>query len=479
MPIFGGTWDADAPPVRSGLFFNVVQEDAPAAAVPADGVVALIGTAEWGPHNEIVTISSEVSAENRFYTSGTLSNSSGLAFRGSGGFGASQVMVYRIVGGNPATATAALDLALGGTGITLTSLYVGTRANGFTATVRENPTDSSYQDVILYEGTTVLETHTFATTDSLTAVAAQITADSEYVAASTTTTGAIDNATGITFSGGSSGDALASGDYDTAMAAFEAIGGQFGVFCVDDYDGLASGVQTSINAWVDRLNEEGSLFMMVVGGAAGETTSTATTRSATIDSENVVNISRDMTVDGTSYSSSELSPLVAGAIAGVNVSRAISMLEVTGATVDNPPTVTEVEALASGGVVSFVASDAATTRMQRGRTTLTTLTSTKGDVFQSILQVRKIHHTLRQLTDVYLAVVGAGLPNNAVGRGEIMGAFKAKLDELTDQAVVNPDWTIGLDTTADNTGETLHVNLVARPAPTVEVVLGTWVVPTA
>ena len=479
MPIFGGTWDASAPPVRSGLFFNVVQDDAPAASVPASGTVALIAQANWGPHNAVTTITTLAQAQRLFGTTGTLATAVGLALDGSGSFGAAAVKVYRIVGDSPAKATAILTKSPSGTGITLTATHFGTRANGFTATVREDPANASNQQIVIYEGATILEIHTYATTDSLASIVAQVNGDSSYVVASTSTTGTLAAASGITFSSGTNGSALSSGNYDTALTAFEAIGGQFSVFCVDDYNGLASGVKTAVATWVNRLNDEGSMFVAVVGGAATESVSTAVSRSASIDSEWIVNVTRDLEIAGTTYSASTLCPLVAGAIAGVGTSRAISLLQVDGATVINPPTVTETETLVSGGVVPFIASDASVTRLQRGRTTLTTLTSTRGDVFQSILQVRKIHETLRQLTDVYIGIVGDGLPNNASGRGQIMGAFKAQLETLAAQGVVNPDWTVELDGTQDNTGETLYINLVARPAPTVEVVLGTWVVPTA
>ena len=479
MPIFGGSWDSSAPPVRSGLFFNVVQGTPTAAPAPAGGVVALVAKADWGPVNTVTAMSTKLAVSTAFGTGQTMATSAALAFRGSNTYGASQVLAYRIVGANSVKASLTLNKTGPVAAIVLSARYQGTRANGFTVTVRDTPADAAKTDIVLYEGSTILETHTYADAATLAAIVVQLNTDSSYFTATTATTGSLLTVTGAAFTSGFNGDALTSTEYGNALSAFEAIGGQFSMFCLDDYIALSDGIKTTIAAWVARLNAEGSLFLAVVGGALAETTTTAKTRSTGLNSEYVVNTTRDLYVDGVLCSSSVLAPLVAGCIAGVGVGRAISLLDLPGCSVDNPPTITEVETLVTGGVIPFIASDAATTRIQRGRTSLVTLTSEKGDVFQSILQVRKIHHTLRALTDVYLTIVGAGVPNNAVGRGEIMGSFKAALLSLSEQGIVNPDWTIALDADQDNSGETLHVNLVARPAPTVEVVLGTWVVPTA
>jgi hypothetical protein len=266
----------------------------------------------------------------------------------------------------------------------------------------------------------------------------------------------------VAFSGGNDGGSLTAQNVSDALAAFEARVSDFGLFAMDDWATYSSEIQTAVRAWTTRVNEEGGLFMLVIGGAASETVATALTRSSDADSDVIVNITRDLSINDTTYSSSKLAPMVAGMIAGRGTSRAISLNPVSVADVVNPPTTTETETLVRGGVIPFVLSDGGITRIQ---------------TFKSILAVRKIHAVLRALTGVYLDVSQLGLLNNDIGQATILGKFQTRLDQLVDQGIANPDYSLILDPDYDNTGETLHLRLVARPAPTVEVVLGTWIIP--
>lgn len=474
MPVYGGIWDAGNPPQRSGLYFNVSEESSPTDLPPADGVVALIAQASWGPVNQIVNITPAGGVSRIFGTAGTAYFAGTKALEG----GASGLMVYRVAGSSHAAAAITLNDASSQGVITLTAKYSGTRGNNFTVTTREDPAASTREQILLYESGSLLETHTFLKADSVAQKITAINATSTYVVATDGGSGTVlAYVTANAMTGGSNGSAPSAVNITTALAAFEARVGDFSVFALDNYTTYASEIQSAVRAWTTRVNNEGGLFMTVIGGAADESVSTAVARSAAADSDVIVNITRDLIFDGTTYSSSLLAPMVAGMIAGRSTNRAISLNPIDNAEISNPPTMTDTETLVRGSVVPFVLSDGAVVRIQRGRTTLTTLTGEKGVTFRSILAVRKIHATLRAMTGVYLEVSQLGLLNNDIGRATILGKFDTALESLVEQGVANPDYSLILDDTYDNTGETLHLRLVARPAPTVEVVLGTWIIP--
>lgn len=479
MPL-GGTWSSVDPPQRAGLFVNVDTVPATAPIADSAGVVGLVVTADWGPVNQVVDIDSP-SAAAAYFGSGSdaeyavIGALTGEGIVGRGG--ASTVRVYRAAASAKAKATVALANTAGtpATAITLTATYFGSRANNFTVTVRANPSDNTLKDILIYEGTILRESYIGLTPASIQAIVDLINSQSLLVDATVGATASpLANVTNAAMSGGNSGSTLTGTEHTAAQAAFEALGG-FSAFAVF---GLTDGtIRGTYAGWTDRLNSEGDPFVMVFGGGAGESTTTALSRTVALDSPYCVNIYGDLTVDGTTYSSAQMTPRIAGIVAAAGASRSISFAQLPDASMPTPPTNAQIESLVRGSVVPFFF-DGTTVRVQRGRTTLQTITATKPEKFKSLLFVRKVQETLRQLDLVSMSVLGAtGVINTASGRDSILAMFEAKLDDLVQRGIAVPGANVYFDESQDNTGETLYIVFAIDMAPGIEQILGRIAIP--
>jgi hypothetical protein len=479
MPL-GGTWSSVDPPQRSGLFVNIDTVAPVAPVANASGTVGLVITADWGPVNEIVDVTTASEASSFYGPDSTAAWVVTQALRGEGVTdrgGASTVRVYRAAASSAANATLALANTAGtpATAITLTSLYKGTRGNSFKATVQTNAVDSALKDILIYEGTRLMESYTSLTANAITDIVALINDQSSLVTATAGATGtALANVASASFSGGASGSTLTGTEHTAAQAAFEAYGG-FSAFAVH---GLTDGtIRGTYKDWTDRLNSEGKTFVTVFGGAASESASTAITRTTALDSPYCVNLFGDLSIGGNTYASSQMTSRVAGIIAASGSTRSVSFSQFADATIVSPPSNAQVETLVRGSVVSFFF-DGTVVRLQRARTTLRTTSESKPEKFKSLLYVRKVQETLRGLDDVAASFLGAaGFANTDTGRAAILTAFKTKLDDLVSRGVALPGGNVYYDDSQDNTGESLYILFTLDMAPGVEQVLGRIAIP--
>ena len=273
------------------------------------------------------------------------------------------------------------------------------------------------------------------------------------------------------------------GDHAACQAAFEAHSGEFSVLALD-VTPTDLAIRSTWRDWTNRVSAEGGLFHWVVGGAAAESASTAITRSFgdgnAMDSEWIVSITRDLVIDGVVRSSSEMAARVAGIIAAAGVSRSASFARVEGASLNNPPTASDVELLVRGRVMPFVFADGSV-MLQRARTTWTSATAVKNEKWTSLLNVRKIAYAIRRFEKLQLTITGAdgAVNDGGVMRDAILGRINAECQALIDEKVLRTGTSVVLDTTPglDNDNESLHVKLVAKPVAGIEQILATWIIP--
>jgi len=479
MPL-GGTWSSVDPPQRAGLFVNVDTVPATAPVLDSSGVVGLVVTADWGPTNTIINIQS-ASEASAYYESGSDAEfaitgallGEGLPGRG----GATTVRVYRAATSSAAKATLALENSASPatTAITLTALYEGTRGNDFSVTVQANAADAAKKDILLYEGTTLRESYVAVVPANIDDIVALINQQSVLMTAvATSTASPLANVSSANFTGGNSGSSLTGAEHTSAQSAFEA-SANFSAFAVHGLtDPTITGTYT---AWADRLNSEGKTFVVVIGGAAAEGSSTAITRTANADSAYSVNIFGDVTIDSVSHKSADMTSRVAGIIASAGAFRSVSFSQIPGASMESAPTNAQIESLVRASVVPFFY-DGNTVRLQRGRTTLRTTSSTKPEKFKSLLFVRKVQETLRGLDAVANSLLGvAGTVNTEAGRDSVVAMFRAKLEELVQRGIALPGGSIYLDPAYDNTGESLYIVFAIDMAPGIEQILGRIAIP--
>lgn len=474
---YGGTWNSADPPLRSGFFNNVDTVTQPRVLADAGGVVGVVVTADWGPINQIVEITSEAQASTVYASGGTAYFAISQALKGEGTAGrggATSVKAYRAaVAGTAAKAAVNLQHSGAVNALTLTAKYQGTRGNSFKATVQASaaPDASTHVDILLYEGTTLRESYIRLAKTDVTAMAAAINASSNLVDATMLVTGtALAVVSNASFTGGNSGTSLTGTEHAAAMAAFESAGG-FSVFAVDNLtDGT---IMNTYRDWTDRLNSEGKMFHMVVGGAASESASTAITRSSTMDSPWIVNLFGDVKLSGTAYSSAQLCPRVAGIIAASGYQRSITFAQIPEGSMTSPPTSATIETVVRGMAVPFW-SDGGIIKLQRGRTTLTAATVTEPVSYKSLLFTRKVQQAIREFDEVGSAVITSGqFVNTANDRDALLGLFRAKIKDLEARNVLTPGTgQVNLDPSFDNSGESIHLIFTLTVAPGIEQVLG-------
>lgn len=479
MPL-GGTWSSVDPPQRAGLFVNVDTVPATAPITDSSGVVGLVVTADWGPVNAITNITAPSEAEAYYESGSDAEFAINAALRGEGlpgRGGATTVRVYRAATSSAAKATVALANTAGtpATAITLTAKYEGTRGNDFKATVQANAADGTKKDLLIYEGTTLRESYTSLDPAAIQNIVDLVNLQSVLLTATVgATTNDLANVSNSAFSGGDSGSTLTGTEHTAAQSAFEGSSG-FSAFAVHGLtDTTITGTYT---AWADRLNGEGKTFMVVIGGLAGESVTTATTRTNSADSAYCVNIYGDVTIDGTAYKSADMTSRVAGMIASAGAFRSISFSQIPEGSMASAPTNAQIETLVRASVVPFF-SDGTTVRLQRGRTTLRTTSATKPEKFKSLLFVRKVQDTLKGLDAVATSILGAaGAANTEAGRDAVLAMFRAKLEELIQRGIALPGGSVYLDPAYDNTGESLYIVFAIDMAPGIEQILGRIAIP--
>jgi len=479
MPL-GGTWSSVDPPQRAGLFVNVDTVPAAPPVTDSSGVMGLVVTADWGPANTIVNISASSEAAAYFGSGSSAEFAVNSALRGEGlpgRGGATTVRVYRAASSSAAKASASLSntASPATVAITITALYEGTRGNDFTVTVQTNAVDSSLKDILIYEGTTLRESYTGLDPAEIADIVALINSQSVLATATAGVTASpLANVSNAAFSGGASGSSLTSTEHALAQSAFEATT-NFTAFAVH---GLTdSTVMGTYVGWANRLNSEGKTFVMVVGGSLGESTTTAISRTTSLDSAYAVNIFGDITIDGVEYKSADMTSRVAGMVASAGAFRSVSFSQVPEGSMESSPTNAQIETLVRGSVVPFFF-DGTTVRLQRARTTLRTTSATRPEKFKSLLFVRKVQDTLRGLDAVAMSILGtAGAINTEAGRASILAMFRSKLEELIQRGIALPGGNVYYDASYDNTGESLYIVFAIDMAPGVEQILGRIAIP--
>ena len=492
--MYGGQYNPTDAPERNGIFINVNTVESPRTRAGANGIVGIVGKADWGPDNEIIDITSSAQALDT-YGNGPLFFAIDQALKGADlddRSGAIIVRSYRITGASRAKAEVTLENTTPDPAFKVIALHNGVRGNSFTISTQVNTINASKRDLIVYENSVVREIFTYDGTGTgiLASLADEINKRSKFIRAEVVIDDLplVDAANSPLISG-NSGDTLLTSDHASARAAYEG-SANFTAFAIDDCANLIAGELIAYRDWTVRLGRDGKTFNLVVGGELGETPATALTRSVTMDTPDagnfagvgdvVVNITRDLEIGGVQYSSSQLAPRIAGVIVSADWRRSISGTPIIGATLINPPSSANTEALVRGNVVPFV-NDGTLVRLDRGRTTYTSsvgATENKSQDFRSLLFVRKLWYTFtafQELTSTQL--IGQTIQNTPETVDAIVGMFADRLNRLEDEGVVISGATVELDESQDNSKETIHLLFKYAPAPGIEQVLAIVTVP--
>ena len=480
----GGIFSKANRPKLPGAYFNFDATEVTVLPATPGSTVAIVGVHDWGPLNEVVRSYSFAEWQAVYGSSDDtpLYRAVRQAFEGEGlpgRGGAGSVLTLR----KGATGVAKANRALSNgttTAITIRAKYNGTRGNDLRVTVRDAATAGN-DELVVYDGTVELEVHEYAQND-INALAALV-AESDWIEY----TGAITSGTALTaitsqaLTGGLDGTPLTATEYSAAMDSLETE--VFGYFVAADLtdNGGGAAIQTSIQAWADEMADAGSAFIAVVGGQAGESATTAVTRSDTLASPNVVNVGigtvRDLDL-GSGRSSydmggGEFAPRIAGILAARGEYASISSARLKGIELVTAPTKQDLEDAFDGGVVALTrdSSTQAPVKILSGLTTWTSGAATADKPYTIYRQpkfVATMHNLAEELTSWAEENIIGYRPINDATRTAIIGEVKTRLLERERLGAIQPGWTVHIDNDPPPTPEDEFIALVigvkfARP----------------
>lgn len=484
----GGTWTAASPPIRPGAYFNFVANAQAAIQSGITGRVAIFGTANWGPENQPVEITSQGQFDTLYGSDSTTSLRQGTldALDGFDSGGATTVLAYRAVGSAGAKSTVVIDDVSDVDALTLTAKYKGTRANNFTVTVQAAASGLALaKDLILLESGVELErwsdvanghNQNFVTAINTTFpsayVTAAVTGSSSRVLKTATGTAGAYGGFGVVGQGGvlgNSGTTLTTtattGDVPVAMASMESQ--------VFDTAAWANVVDSTVLglfvAWIGEINSNGKRVFGVVGGddaaatggGSAETFAVATARSDTYDSPEIVNLgATDLKrlSDGAVLGTARLAARVAGTLSGIGLKRALTYVRLNGYQVNNPLSKANYASSIQQGVVVFANDTTTRIRIESGVTSLqTTNTTTRPTAYLKIRNVAISHYIENALNQVVSENYIGQVANSATARNDLVGVFLSFLKRLEEGDVLKAGSTVELDGAYTQTGDAVYI----------------------
>lgn len=232
---------------RPGVYVRTVNVGEPSVAEGAQGIGAATVQASWGPLNEVVSLEGIDDVTDKFGV-GQGTNVLRELFRG----GALEVKAVRLgSGGEPASVS--LKDETDEDVVHLTTKYPTSR--NFNVTVRDTLADPTVKELLVFEGTRLLETVTFQDVDGL----VEGVNNGAYLTAVKRSDGNIVPVVNESLTGGS--DPTVTGeDYTEALKLLEAE--TWNIVVTDTDDPV---IHASLNEYVNRLVNDGKRILGVVG----------------------------------------------------------------------------------------------------------------------------------------------------------------------------------------------------------------------
>lgn len=491
----GGVWTTAAPTVRPGVYFNFVAAASAAVAPGPSGVVAVMGTSNWGPENVPTVIESPGQFDATFSTDEvtTLRAAVRGAFQGLNLGGATQVIAYRLCGKAASTKKAEVEIKGASTSkLKLVAKYAGERGNKLkiSVAVSGNITTLKILEEAVVLETLVVEHSGGVTMTELGAALEAFAKTSKYLATGTITVTlgsektAAQTATAMT--GGENGTTLVvAEDVKAACEAFRLLVFTAMVFAnVSDFENAKlekqkSPTQEELVAFIKEYNQtSGMRAFLVVGGETEEAFVAAKARAnkqpasegGNWNNPDIINLGRTdlkRLTDGTILNTSQMAPFVAGAICQMGLRRSLTGIQLTGYQV-NPkvsPSATEYTEAITTGVCMFENVNAETVMIASGVTSLVSIAGspyatygTETLLHQNVRNVAIDHTIQNTLNTANVGEIGALLATQT-GRNDFVASVLAFLKGLEKQNVLQPGSTVEVDTRYVSTGGALFLRV--------------------
>lgn len=458
----GGMFSKSSRPLRPGSYFNWVALQPVAVPAAIGSIVAVGFTHTWGPLKTPVPLGSIGDFLNIFgdvpssLTPGYMAVKQAFQGEDVGGVnGAGTVIAYRMGGSAVAAATHTFLNTAGSpaSALTLTAKYPGTFGNSLNITTQVNALDGTKTDLLVFAGTTLLETWTFLATDIATA-AATLTADSAWVSGTSLVTGTrLAYVANVNLTGGNDGATLVSGDYTAAMSD---LGSQrFGILV---FQNLTDGsIISALLSWAQNLNNNaGKRFFTVLGGVADESASTAVTAAAAVNDPNFIRFGVGHVTDSglldtngnpTSLSTAQAAPRIAGILAARGEQLSMTFTNVAGWALYNAASDADILSCLNGGVIcASLTTNSVPVRLESARTTYTTTNNSDMPytTYRNPKAVATMHGVQTELQEWGDANV-VGQPVDSDTRAAALGQIGVVMDRRVTQRIVQAGYTAIID----------------------------------
>ncbi|UQZ84016.1 Phage tail sheath protein [Paenibacillus konkukensis] len=246
----------------------------------------------------------------------------------------------------------------------------------------------------------------------------------------------------------------AAADYAAMRTAFDTR--PFNVFVFDGE--FSASEQAAVKTWVAASRDEGKHFMAVIGGDAASDADSAqgNARSALNSDMYIVNLISGVIADGTSYTSSQFAPYIAGLIAGTTINRSITYAPVGVTDVTKRLTNSQVkDALQAGSLV--LVHDGEKVKVEQG------LTASK----QKIRSIRARQAVSTDITKTASDAYIGKIDNNEDGQAALISAVKAYLETLVAAGAL-ADVSVSLDPQHASTGDSVYLLISYREIDSME-----------
>lgn len=456
-----GTFSKSARPVLAGSYMNFSIVSPAQVAQSVGRTVALGFTHNWGPLEVATPVDSlaefvaKFGADVNNPTSGYIAAYEAFKGEGSDQFGgAGQVICYRMGGAAAAKATRVMQNTTPAAAMTITAKYEGTVGNGLRITTQDHAADATQNELLVLNGTVLLETYLYLDTD-IADLVAQINANSAWISATQTITGVALGATSsVALTGGNDGTTLLGTDYTQAMASLEVQ--KFGILVFENL--TDSTIQASVKTWAQAQNAAGRRFFTVFGGALDENITTAAARSGTFNDPDILNVGvgsiRDNNLLNSAgvplvLSTAQLAPRIAGVLANRGERYSLTFAKLVGVDLLNGPSTTDiVRAYDTGVIVLGRSSDRlGTVRLEKGLTTFTTKTdAARPRAIFSVPKYVAVMHGLQEdlVTWADENIIGQTTVDNDT-RTAVLAQANVFMQQREDYGGVQEGWTTYVD----------------------------------
>lgn len=464
-------------PKLAGSYFTWEAEQARTVPATIGGILAVVGTHDWGPVNTAVLCRTWQNFISTFGSSETeLSRAVFLGFKGQGfggRGGAGSVLVVRQAASSAAKAAKILQNTTPAAALTLTAKHPGTRANALRVTVQAGSVTGT-KELLILDGALVKEKYVFPDTGSgvLATLAAEINLLSPWVTATVQADAgvALANISATPLTGGLDGATLTGAEWTATQAILD----------VERWSVLApanltdSAILAALRAWQKDRNANSVRCLLVDGAAASETganVAAAVTRATGTNNWDEVVLGAALLRDETfnrDMSTAEYASRVAGAIIARGEKLDSFYLRFSDVSLLSGPSLAGEVACLDGGVTTFSrdTNPDAPVFIREGLTSysddaLSTVDNegakTHPVSFYKRIKNVRIQHAIELEAQEWATsgnVIGE-FPVSDRSRSMVLGHYKTLYQGRQDNEVVQPGWSVGIDqqATADAGGD--------------------------